>query len=70
MALTACPTAPTLVCGEMELNPQDGQAVPSLKAGDIISVGTVANSFVLSDAFTRQTRSTQEPIAFPQPVLL
>ncbi len=50
MALTACLTAPTLVCGEMELNPQGGQDVPSLKARDIISVGTVANSSDLADA--------------------
>lgn len=50
MNLTPCPTASTLLCGEMELNSQDNQAVPALKAGDIISVGTAANSAVLSGA--------------------
>ncbi|MBX9658989.1 MAG: hypothetical protein K2X00_10510 [Nitrospiraceae bacterium] len=50
MALAVCPAAPTLLCGELELNTQDGQAVPTLKAGDIISIGTAATSAILSGA--------------------
>ncbi len=50
MGLAACPTAPTLLCGELELNTQDNQTVPTLKVGDIISIGTAANSAVLSGA--------------------
>lgn len=48
IALAACPTAPTLLCGEMELNTKDGQAVPVLQRGNIISVGTTATTSVLS----------------------
>ncbi len=51
IALAACPVpAQALLCGEMELNAQDGQAVPTLKAGDVISIGVTANNSVLSGA--------------------
>ncbi|MFO0706597.1 MAG: hypothetical protein U0412_07055 [Nitrospira sp.] len=40
MALAACPVPATqLLCGELELNTQDGQPVPSVRSGDIVSVG-------------------------------
>jgi hypothetical protein len=50
MSLAACPTAPTLLCGEMELNTNDGQVVPVLKRGDVISIGPAANQAVLAGA--------------------
>jgi hypothetical protein len=50
MSLAACPTAPTLLCGEMELNTNDGQAVPVLKRGDVISIGPAANQAVMAGA--------------------
>ncbi len=50
IALAACPLAPTLLCGEMELNTNDGQVVPVLKRGDVISIGTAANQAVLAGA--------------------
>ena len=40
MTLTACPApASQLLCGEMELNSQDGQVVPQVRSGDTVSVG-------------------------------
>jgi hypothetical protein len=40
MALAACPAPATqLLCGEMELNSQDGQVAPQVRAGDTVSVG-------------------------------
>ena len=40
MALVACPAPATqLLCGEMELNSQDGQVVPQVRSGDTVSVG-------------------------------
>ncbi len=50
MPLEPCLTAPTLLCGEMELNTKDGQNVPPLKAGDIISIGTSPTQSVLAGA--------------------
>ena len=49
MNLTPCPAPATqLLCGELELNTQDGQAVPMVKSGDIVSIG---NRSVLSGTF-------------------
>ena len=46
----ACPVpAQQLLCGEMELNTQDGQAIPVVTRGQIISVGL--NPSVLSGTF-------------------
>jgi hypothetical protein len=43
MALTACPLpAMQLLCGEMELNTQDGQQVPVITRGQIVSIGSPA----------------------------
>ena len=40
MVLVACPAPATqLLCGEMELNSQDGQVVPQVRSGDTVSVG-------------------------------
>lgn len=40
MILSACPAPATqLLCGEMELNSQDGQVVPQVRSGDTVSVG-------------------------------
>lgn len=40
MALAACPApAAQLLCGEMELNSQDGQVVPQVRSGDTVSIG-------------------------------
>jgi hypothetical protein len=47
MTLAACPIpAQQLLCGEMELNTQDGQAVPIVTRGQIVSIG--GNPSVLS----------------------
>lgn len=40
IALTACPVpAQQLLCGELELNTQDGQQVPVITRGQIVSIG-------------------------------
>lgn len=40
MTLAACPApAVQLLCGELELNTQDGQQVPTVRSGDVVSVG-------------------------------
>ena len=40
ITLAACPApAAQLLCGEVELNSQDGQPVPAVRSGDIVSVG-------------------------------
>jgi hypothetical protein len=47
LTLAACPIpAQQLLCGEMELNTQDGQAVPVVTRGQIVSIGV--NPSVLS----------------------
>lgn len=47
MALAACPVPATqLLCGELELNTQDGQQVPLIVRGQIVSIG--ANPAVLA----------------------
>ncbi|MCE9535166.1 MAG: hypothetical protein K8R65_01990, partial [Nitrospirae bacterium] len=41
MTLVACPIPATqLLCGELELNTQDGQSVPVTTRGQIVSIGT------------------------------
>ncbi len=50
LPLEACPApAQNLLCGEMELNTQDGQAVPVVTAGQIVSIGQ--NPAVLAGTF-------------------
>lgn len=40
MTLAACPVpAQQLLCGELELNTQDGQSVPVIARGQIVSIG-------------------------------
>lgn len=40
MVLAACPAPATqLLCGEMEINTQDGQIVPQVRSGDTVNVG-------------------------------
>jgi hypothetical protein len=40
MTLAACPVPATqLLCGELELNMQDGQSVPVIVRGQIVSIG-------------------------------
>jgi hypothetical protein len=40
MTLAACPVPATqLLCGELELNTQDGQSVPVIVRGQIVSIG-------------------------------
>jgi hypothetical protein len=49
MTLAACPVpAQQLLCGELELNTQDGQQVPVITRGQIVSIG---NPAVLAGAF-------------------
>ena len=50
MALAACPVPATqLLCGELELNTKDGQQVPVIIRGQIVSIG--ANPAVLAGTF-------------------
>ena len=50
MTLVACPIpAQQLLCGEMELNTQDGQAVPVVTRGQIVNIGL--NPAVLAGTF-------------------
>lgn len=50
MTLAACPVpAQQLLCGEMELNTQDGQVVPTVLSGQIVSIGQ--NPAVLAGTF-------------------
>ena len=50
MTLVACPApAQQLLCGEMELNTQDGQAVPVVTRGQIVNIGL--NPSVLAGTF-------------------
>jgi hypothetical protein len=50
MTLTACPVPATqLLCGELELNTQDGQSVPVIARGQIVNIG--ANPSVLAGTF-------------------
>jgi hypothetical protein len=50
MTLVACPApAQQLLCGEMELNTQDGQAVPVVTRGQIVNIGL--NPAVLAGTF-------------------
>lgn len=50
MVLSACPVpAQHLLCGEMELNTQDGESVPVVTRGQIVSVGL--NPSLLSGTF-------------------
>jgi hypothetical protein len=42
MTLEPCPVAAMLLCGELELNTQDGQTVPTgIAADQIVTIGTV-----------------------------
>ena len=48
--LAACPVPATqLLCGELELNTQDGQSVPVIARGQIVNIG--ANPAVLAGTF-------------------
>lgn len=50
IALAACPVpAQQLLCGELELNTQDGQPVPVVTRGQIVSIGQ--NPTVLAGTF-------------------
>jgi hypothetical protein len=50
MTFAACPVPATqLLCGELELNTQDGQPVPVIVRGQIVSIG--ANPAVLAGTF-------------------
>jgi len=50
MTLEACPVPATqLLCGELELDTQDGQPVPVIVRGQIVSIG--ANPAVLAGTF-------------------
>ena len=50
MTLAACPVPATqLLCGELELNTQDGQSVPVIARGQIVNIG--ANPAVLAGTF-------------------
>ena len=42
MTLAACPVPATqLLCGELELNTQDGQPVPVIVRGQTVSIGAI-----------------------------
>jgi hypothetical protein len=50
MTLAACPVPATqLLCGELDLNTRDGQPVPVIARGQIVSIG--ANPAVLAGTF-------------------